>query len=260
MVKLIIILFVGLVCEAIGVVLLSQGLKEIGNWLFSPAEITDPSFLAGQLNGHGDPMSRFVWETFSPREQALLRHPDTPAKEKQKTLAQGLNRVVGDPSFYHPQRFGGVALPGEVRKLIHHRPPGRAMAQLNRLLLETLYPAGVLKRSARPWSLQETLQLVGRGATNVPILLGVFFEALFFVSLLILMSKADVSFLWPMTSLSFVVTTVAAKVYLHEEVVALRWAGVCLIMLGAALITWTEKSRESDPGTSALNSSPAQAP
>lgn len=86
-------------------------------------------------------------------------------------------------------------------------------------------------------------RLVGAGATNPHILLGVFFEALFFVGLLMLMSKADVSFVWPLTSLSFVVTTIAAKIYLHEQVAPLRWSGVCLIMLGAALITWTEKNK-----------------
>jgi len=94
-------------------------------------------------------------------------------------------------------------------------------------------------------SVSGVAQLVGRGVMNRHILLGIFFEALFFIGLLMLMSKADVSFVWPLTSLSFVVTTIAAKVYLHEQVSGLRWSGVCLIMLGAALITWTEKSKSS---------------
>ena len=92
-------------------------------------------------------------------------------------------------------------------------------------------------------SISGVLELVGRAVTNPHILLGVFFEALFFVGLLMLMSRADVSFVWPLTSLSFVVTTIAAKMYLHEQVSILRWSGVCLIMLGAALITWTEKHK-----------------
>jgi drug/metabolite transporter (DMT)-like permease len=85
-------------------------------------------------------------------------------------------------------------------------------------------------------------RLVAAGVTNRHIVLGVFFEALFFVGLLMLMSKADVSFVWPLTSLSFVVTTIAAKIYLHEQVSPLRWSGVCLIMMGAALISWTERN------------------
>ena len=59
-------------------------------------------------------------------------------------------------------------------------------------------------------------RLVGTGVTNPHIVLGVFFEAIFFIGLLMLMSKADVSFVWPLTSLSFVVTTIAAQIYLHE--------------------------------------------
>lgn len=86
--------------------------------------------------------------------------------------------------------------------------------------------------------------LVGRGFMNPNVVSGVFFEAIFFVGLLILMSKADVTFIWPLTSLSFVMTTLTAKFMLREEVPGLRWAGVSLIMMGAALITYTEKVKE----------------
>lgn len=90
-------------------------------------------------------------------------------------------------------------------------------------------------------TVSDVARLVGRGITNSNIVLGVFFEAIFFVGLLMLMSKSDVTFVWPLTSLSFVMTTLAAKFFLHEHVSASRWAGVCLIMAGAALITWSEK-------------------
>lgn len=84
------------------------------------------------------------------------------------------------------------------------------------------------------------VKLIGRGATNRHILLGVFFEALFFAGLLMLMSKSEVSFVWPMTSIGFVATTVAAKFFLHEQIPPARWAGVLLITAGAALVSWTE--------------------
>ncbi len=83
----------------------------------------------------------------------------------------------------------------------------------------------------------EVFRIVRAGATNAQILLGVFFEALFFICLLILMSKSEISFLWPLTALSFVFATLAAMLFLHEQVSGLRWAGVVLIMLGAALIS-----------------------
>ena len=41
-----------------------------------------------------------------------------------------------------------------------------------------------------------------------------------------------------------VFATLAARFYLNERIDALRWAGVILIVLGAALITFTEKKKE----------------
>ena len=59
-------------------------------------------------------------------------------------------------------------------------------------------------------SVVEIVRIVKTGATNVNVLLGVFCEAVFFASLLILMAKSDISFLWPLTGLSFVFATFAA--------------------------------------------------
>ncbi len=89
----------------------------------------------------------------------------------------------------------------------------------------------------------EVGRVLKAGVTNGQILLGVFFEALFFVCLLILMSKSDISFLWPLTGLSFVFATLAAILFLHEQVSVVRWAGVIFIMIGAALISYSEHSR-----------------
>jgi bacterial/archaeal transporter family protein len=82
--------------------------------------------------------------------------------------------------------------------------------------------------------------VVVKGATNVKILFGVALEAIFFACLLYLMSQRDISFVWPLTSLSFVMTTIAAVFYLKEHVPSARWIGVAFIMAGAALITWSE--------------------
>lgn len=90
----------------------------------------------------------------------------------------------------------------------------------------------------------EVLRLVKNGATNPHVVLGVFLEAVYFGTLLVLLSKGNVSFVWPLTSLSFVLTTMAAKFFLHEQVSWLRWCGVLLIMLGAGVISFTEKQAE----------------
>jgi drug/metabolite transporter (DMT)-like permease len=96
----------------------------------------------------------------------------------------------------------------------------------------------------RTVNVAEVARVVKAGVTNGQVLLGVFFEALFFVCLLVLMSRSDISFLWPLTALSFVFATLAAMVFLHERVSGVRWAGVVLIVVGAALISYSEQNKE----------------
>src|SRR5476649_314072 len=90
----------------------------------------------------------------------------------------------------------------------------------------------------------EIFRVVKTGATSPQILLGVFFEAVFFGCLLLLMNKSDISFLWPLTALSFVFATFAAMIFLGESVSWIRWIGVALIMLGAAFISYSEHAKE----------------
>jgi uncharacterized membrane protein len=90
----------------------------------------------------------------------------------------------------------------------------------------------------------EIWRVVKAGAANPNILIGVALEATFFGALLVLLSRSDVSFIWPLTAMGFVLTTLTAKYLLHEEIPPMRWLGVLLIMLGAGLITFTEKARE----------------
>jgi drug/metabolite transporter (DMT)-like permease len=110
-------------------------------------------------------------------------------------------------------------------------------------------------------SLQDIGRVIKAGVTSPQILLGVFFEALFFGCLLLLMSKSDISFLWPLTGLSFVFATLAAMWFLHERVSGLRWAGVVFIMIGAALIIYSEQQKDkSASGSIAQTASAPQAP
>src|SRR5215813_12500540 len=87
-------------------------------------------------------------------------------------------------------------------------------------------------------SVTEVVRMVKAGITSPYILLGVFFEALFFGTLLFLMNKSDISLLWPLTGLSFVFATFAAMIFLNEKVSPMRWAGVLLVVAGAVLISY----------------------
>ena len=106
--------------------------------------------------------------------------------------------------------------------------------------------------NVKPHNAVEILRVVKSGATNANILLGVCLEAVFFGTLIYLMSQADLSFIWPLTALGFVLTTLAAKFLLHEEVSAVRWGGVILIVAGSMLITWSEKGKPKPMPTQAV--------
>ena len=95
----------------------------------------------------------------------------------------------------------------------------------------------------RQISVREVGRIIIKGATNGSILFGVALEAAFFGALLYLLSQRDVSLIWPLTSLGFVITAIAARWILKEEVSSLRWAGVVLIVLGAALVSYSEKTK-----------------
>jgi drug/metabolite transporter (DMT)-like permease len=124
------------------------------------------------------------------------------------------------------------------------------------LLKKGITEIGEVKRI----SLAEIGRVVRAGASNGNVLAGVLFEALFFASLLILLSKADVSFLWPLTALSFVMTTFAALFFLNEKVSTVRWAGVVFIVIGAALISYSEHSKEKADARAIPAATPATNP
>ncbi len=91
---------------------------------------------------------------------------------------------------------------------------------------------------------KNVLHLVGNWFTDKNVLFGLLLETIFFVLLQYLLGQADVSFVWPLTAVSFVMTTLAAQFILHERVDAIRWGGVALIVLGAALISYGEHAKE----------------
>ncbi|MGA3265905.1 MAG: EamA family transporter [Verrucomicrobiota bacterium] len=96
----------------------------------------------------------------------------------------------------------------------------------------------------KTFSTAEIGRIVARGAGNRNILLGILFEAVFFGALLYLLSQRDVSLVWPLTSLGFVITALAARLVRHEEISALRWTGVLIIVIGAALVAWSEQAKK----------------
>jgi len=77
----------------------------------------------------------------------------------------------------------------------------------------------------------------GRAIRSPFILLGGALQIVAFVTYLVALSRRDLSYVFPLTATSDIVTTVAARYLLHERVTPTRWAGVLIVSLGIALIS-----------------------
>jgi drug/metabolite transporter (DMT)-like permease len=80
-------------------------------------------------------------------------------------------------------------------------------------------PAGYIQVLFNPWV-----------AAGVGLLL------LWMLSQMLLLSWADLSFVLPVTAIGYVLTAIAGRVFLGEQISPARWAGVLLIMAGVALV------------------------
>jgi drug/metabolite transporter (DMT)-like permease len=85
----------------------------------------------------------------------------------------------------------------------------------------------------RPLALAKFL---GRAVCNGWFWLGIPLMAMSFYALLVLLSWKPVSYVIPMSALSYVVGTLGAKYILGEDVTAARWTGVILVCAGVVLV------------------------
>jgi transporter family protein len=81
------------------------------------------------------------------------------------------------------------------------------------------------------------LSMAKKVVTNKNFLYAIFFFAITFFSFLTILSWADLSFVFPATSLVYVVSTLGARFILKETVTFQRWVGILLVCLGVALIS-----------------------
>jgi multidrug transporter EmrE-like cation transporter len=72
--------------------------------------------------------------------------------------------------------------------------------------------------------------------TNKYILFGIFLYAISVFLWLGAMSTLDVSFMYPLLSLGYVVTAIMAVIYLGEIISLSRWTGIALVVIGCVLI------------------------
>jgi multidrug transporter EmrE-like cation transporter len=73
--------------------------------------------------------------------------------------------------------------------------------------------------------------------TNKYIIIGVMFYGSAFVLWLAAMSTLELSFMYPLLSLAYVVTALIAYLFLGEHISLLRWAGTISIVIGCIMIS-----------------------
>lgn len=94
------------------------------------------------------------------------------------------------------------------------------------------------------------LVLVSSVVRNPYVFLGVVFLGVFFFLYLAALSWADLSFVLPLTAVSYLFAALLAKYYLREEVSWYRWAGTVIIVIGIALVAAGGGSQRADRASS----------
>ena len=89
-------------------------------------------------------------------------------------------------------------------------------------------------RDFRPGALGRALALLAR---NRYVISSVVSMAISFFAMMKLLSVADLSFVVPVSAVTYVLETVLAKYVLRERVNRLRWAGAVLVVCGVALVS-----------------------
>lgn len=97
-------------------------------------------------------------------------------------------------------------------------------------------------------SLSRGMKLVGAGhhhgfwetalaIANTYVIAGILLLMAFLALYLASLSWEDMSFVLPLTAADYVLVTLLARVWLHEDVSPVRWAGTLLVAIGIAFVT-----------------------
>ena len=78
-----------------------------------------------------------------------------------------------------------------------------------------------------------------KAVTNLTVISGVALDAMFFACFLVALSWSEVSVVLPLTAVGYLTTALAAKLIVHEDITALRWAGTLVIVVGCMMVAKT---------------------
>ena len=94
--------------------------------------------------------------------------------------------------------------------------------------------------------LSQWLKLIFSVLRNPYIFMGVILLGIFFFLYLAALSWADLSFVLPLTALSYIFVAFLAKFFLREDVSWYRWAGTLVIIIGITLVALDRRQQTVD--------------
>jgi len=119
-----------------------------------------------------------------------------------------------------------------------------SFAALSGAIAETFFAFGMRSFGAMEWSNpRRWLDLLLVVPRNPYVLTGVVFASGFFFLYLIALTRADLSYAMPITSLSFLFAAIFARWFLGEQVSWNRWVGIALIVAGISLVVLEGRER-----------------
>jgi len=135
------------------------------------------------------------------------------------------------------------------------RPPESVVhRRSNQWLIVFVVLANVVGNLALGKGMRETGPIISaspldylRAFVHPAAVIGVLVLVTWMVADLALLSRADLSFVLPITATGYVLVSVAGYFLLGEKISAVRWAGIILISLGAAIAEKTPSRTTSAP-------------
>ena len=119
-----------------------------------------------------------------------------------------------------------------------------ALLVLNELgdtLAQLLMKKGLMHTGIDSVTFANILEFCARNSSSLLLWLGIIMQALNFFVWIVILYKIDLSIAMPAGSTSYIFIPLAAAVFLHERVSLLRWAGICLIVVGIHFVSRSKR-------------------
>lgn len=104
---------------------------------------------------------------------------------------------------------------------------------------QLLLKAGMLQIGHFEFNAANIVPIGLKVAGNLPIVTGLFFYVFSVVVWLLVLSRVQVSYAYPMLSIGYIVSAIAAFYFLGEDLSLIRIVGILVIMVGVYLISQT---------------------